>query len=171
MKALCRLWSRVVTAQLPDRDVALAALRGAATIGEIKAVLRDRILPQLRKMADQAGVRAAVEGGAVVAITPSPLLDGVLAGLRALALIRRIARIYGLRPGPVVTIALLRRVAWTVAAVSGVEMASRSLTELTLERVPLISHLAAVIPGAGVTALRLYRLARVTAEACSPLPE
>jgi len=171
VKALCQPWSRAVTAQLPDRDVALAALQGAATIGEIKAVLRDRILPQLREMADQAGVRAAVEGGAIVAIIPSSMLDGVLAGLRALALIRRIARIYGLRPGPVVTIALLRRVAWTVAAVSGVEMASRSLTELTLERVPLISHLAAAVPGTAVTALRLYRLASVTAEACSPLPE
>jgi putative membrane protein len=171
VKATLQPWSHAVTGQLPDGDVALAALQDAATIGEIKAVLRDRILPQLREMADQAGVRAAVEGGAVVAITPSSILDGVLAGLRALALIRRIARIYGLRPGPVVTIALLRRVAWTVTAVSGVEMASRSLTELTLERVPLISHLAAAVPGTAVTALRLYRLAGVTAEACSPLVE
>lgn len=54
VKALCEPWASGLTAQLPDRDVALAALRGAATVGEVKAVLRDRIVPPLRKMADHA---------------------------------------------------------------------------------------------------------------------
>jgi putative membrane protein len=136
-----------------------------------QAVLRDRVVRSLQESARQAGNRAAIQEGAVVAITPSSALDGILAGLRALALIRQVARIYGLRPGPAVTIALLRRVAWTVAAVSGVELLSRSLTDLTLAKIPLISHLTAAVPGTSVAALRLYRLAVITAEACSPLPE
>ena len=171
VKALCRPWLRGITAKLPDRDGALAALERAGAVAEVRVLLRNQVLAPLREMARQAGSRAAVQAGVIVAITPSSALDGVFAGLRALVLIRQIARLYGLRPGPAVTIALLQRVAWTVATVSGVELVSRSATEMILEKVPVISHLAATVPGMSVTAYRLYRLASVAAEACSPLPE
>jgi putative membrane protein len=170
-KELCEPWAHTICARLPEPDLALDALRKASTISEVKAVLRDRIVEPLRQTAQQAGRRAAVQGGAIVAITPSPTLDGVLAGLRALALIRGVARIYGLRPGPAVTFALLRRIAWTVASVSGIELLSRSLTDHTLEGLPVIRHLAGAVPGTSLTAIRLYRLANIAAEACSPLPD
>lgn len=170
-KVLCKPWARARAAQLADADVVLDALVRAETVAEIKSVLQNRVLEPLRQIARQAGRRAAVQGGAVVAITPSSALDGVLAGLRALALIRQVARIYGLRPGPAVTVALLHRVAWTVAGVSGIELLSRSLADHTLERLPLIKHLAGAVPGTSLTAIRLYRLADVTAEACSPLSD
>ncbi|MGH7095871.1 MAG: DUF697 domain-containing protein [Stellaceae bacterium] len=112
-----------------------------------------------------------MEGGAAVAITPSEVLDGLFAGLRAITLIRRIAQLYGLRPGAAVTIGLLRRVAGTVASVSGIELASRAVADHLLEKLPILKHLAGAVPGTSVAAIRLYRLAGITAAACSPVPD
>jgi putative membrane protein len=170
-KSICVVWVQGVAHHLADAEATEAALRRAASIEEMKTILRDRVIGQLRKAADQRGRRAAVEGGAAVAITPSPALDGLLAGVRGVALIRQVAMIYGLRPGLAVTIGLLRRVAWTVASVSGTEMFSRAAADQVLEKLPVIKHLAGAIPGTSVAALRLYRLAGITAEACSPLPD
>ena len=75
-----------------------------------------------------------LEGGLVVAISPSPALDGVLAGLRGLSLLRQVAAIHGRRPGAAVTLALLRRLAWIAASTSGVDLLSHSLAESALER-------------------------------------
>ena len=170
-KSICRVWIRSVAHRLVEVETTEAMLERAASVEEIKTILRGRVLEQLRRAVDQTGRRAAVQGGAAVAITPSPALDGLLAGLRGVALIRQVARIYGLRPGLAVTVGLLRRVAWTVASVSGTEMFSRAVADQVLERLPVIKHLAGAIPGTSVAAIRLYRLAGVTAAACSPLPD
>lgn len=127
----CRPWLRATAPRLPDADAALRALETASSAAEIRAVLRDRIAGPLRQAARQAGRRAALEGGAMVAITPSPALDGVLAGLRGLRLIRQVAQIYGLRPGVLVTAALLRRVAWTAAGVCRGSTCCRSRWPIT----------------------------------------
>jgi putative membrane protein len=105
----------------------------------------------------------------VVAITPAPALEGVLIGIRGLLLIRQVAGIYGMRPGLLVTLALLRRIAWTAAGVSGFALLSQTLAEHTLHKVPLVKHLLGALPETSLAAMRLYRLARITAEACSPI--
>jgi len=170
-KSICRMWIQSVAHRLVEAEATEAMLERAASVGEIKTILRDRVLKHLREAADQTGRRAAVQGGAAVAITPSPALDGLLAGLRGVALIRQVAGIYGLRPGLAVTVGLLRQVAGTVASVSGTELLTRAVADQVLEKLPLIKHLAGVIPGTSVAAVRLFRLAVVTAEACSPLPD
>jgi putative membrane protein len=170
-KEMCETWLGAVVSQLPEPNLTREAFEKAATVAEVKAVLRGRVLGPLREIARRAGQRAAIQAGAAVAITPSPALDGLFAGVRAVLVIRQIARIYGLRPGLVVTFGLLHRVAWMVASVSGVELVARTATDHVLEKVPVISHLAGAVPGVGVAAFRLYRLADITAEACSPLPE
>jgi putative membrane protein len=164
-------WLRSIASQFPDAAAAEAAITRATTAGEVKAILRTRVLDPLRQQASQIGRRAAIQGGAVVAVTPSPALDGVLAGVLGIAVIRQVAQVYSLRPGLAVTIALLRRVAGTIAAVSGAELLSRSLADHMLEKLPFVRHLAGAIPGTSVAAIRLYRLACVTAEACSPLSD
>jgi putative membrane protein len=170
-RSICRAWVRSLARHLAEAEATETMLDRAASVEEIKTILRDRVLAQLRQAADQRGRRAAVAGGAAVAITPSPALDGVLAGMRGVALIRQVAMIYGLRPGLAVTVGLLRRVAWTVASVSGTELLSRAVADQVLERLPVIKHLAGAIPGTSVAAIRLYRLAGITAAACSPLPD
>lgn len=171
VKIAAEAWLRSVARHLSEPEEVLAALGRAATSAELTLILRNRVLKQLRQAADQRGRRAAVEGGAAVAITPSEILDGVFAGLRGLALIRQVAEIYGLRPGLAVTVGLMRRVIWTVASVSGAELVSRTIADHALDKVPVLKHLAGAVPGTSLAAIHLYRLAGITAQACSPVAD
>ena len=139
------------------------------SLPRLRAVLRRQVAGPLRQASRVAGQRAALEGGVMVAISPSPALDGVLAGLRGLSLVRQVAQIHGLRPNLAVTVALLRRAVWTAAGVSGADLVAQAVSEQVLGRIPVLQHIAAAVPGSSVTALRLSRLAHVTAEACCPL--
>jgi hypothetical protein len=107
----------------------------------------------------------------MVAITPAPVLEGVIVGIRALLLIRQVAAIYGIRPGSLVMLALLRRIAWTAAGVSGFALVSQTLAAHTLHKLPWLKDFAAAFPESGLAAMRLNQLARMTAKACSPLTE
>lgn len=154
------------------RDDALA-LRIAActTMAELRATLADGIVGRLEAAAQRASRNGAIQGGALVAIVPSPMLEGVLVALRGAGLIREIGRLFGLRPGIVVTLSLLRRVTFAAAAVGGIDLLAQATTDLVLHRLPVLRHLAASIPGTSVAAIRLYRLGLVTARAVSPLAE
>ena len=136
---------------------------------ELRGVLRSRVADPLRERAASLGRRAAAEGATLVAVCPHPALDGLIAGARGLLVIRRVAALYGLRPGLTVTLALLRRVAWTAAGTTGLSMVSQGLADHVLTGLPVVKHVAAAIPGTGAVAVRLYRLAGVTAEACCPV--
>jgi hypothetical protein len=60
-------------------------------------------------------------------------------------------------------------VAWTAAGVSGIDLLSQSLADHALSALPFVKHIAKAVPGGGLAALRLYRLASLTAEACCPV--
>lgn len=154
---------------LAEAASARPAVLAARDILALRAVLRTHLANPLRQAARRLGNRAAVEGGALVAISPSPALDGLLAGLRGLALLRQIATLYGLRPGTTVTVALLRRLAWTATGLSGLDLLGRTIADGTLTHAPVLKQIAAALPGTGLAAIRLKRLADVTAAACSPL--
>ena len=113
--------------------------------------------------------QTAVDRATLVAVCPHPALDGLIAGARGLLVIRRAAALYGLRPGLTVTLALLRWVAWTAAGPTGLSMVSQGLADYVLTGLPVGKHVAAAIPGTGAVAVRLYRLAGITAEACCPV--
>ena len=168
-RALALEWLDGLADRVPDPAGARAAITAAADVGLLRAALRRHLAGPLRQATREAGNRAALEGGAVMAISPSPALDGALAGLRGLSLLRQVAAIHGLHPGAAVTLALLRRVAWTAAGASGLDLLGRAAAEGVLAHLPGVRQLAAALPGAGVTAIRLRRLAEVTALACSPL--
>ena len=167
---LCRPWLISARQRFATAGTAEERIGRCNGVAEIRVVLQIQVADEMRKAAHRAGRRAAMEGGALIAITPSPLLDGVIAALRGAALIRQVAAIYGIRPGTVVTYALLRRVARTAASVSGVDLLSQPLADGALHNFPVLKHLLAAMPGASLGAMRLYRLADITAEACSPLP-
>ncbi|TPG37691.1 DUF697 domain-containing protein, partial [Roseomonas nepalensis] len=154
--------------QLPGLAAAREAAGTAADVPLLRAALRRHLVGPLQSATQRAGSQAALEGGIVVAISPSPALDGVLAGLRGLSLLRQVAAIHGMRPGAMVTFSLLRRLAWTAAGTSGLDLLGRSVADSALSHLPVLRHLAAALPGSGLTALRLKRLAEVTAQACSP---
>ena len=47
---------------------------------------------------------------------------------------------------------------------------SQGLADHALASLPVLKHVAGALPGTGAVAVRLYRLAGVAAEACSPVP-
>lgn len=169
LRAIILPWLKSIRCHLEEPGRIMAVVETATTAAEIRAVLRREVTGPLRQVVRRAGRRAALEGGAVVAITPVPALEGVLSGVRGLLLIRQVAGIYGIRPSLLVTLALVRRVAWTAAGVSGFGLLSQTLAEHTLQKLPLVKHLAGALPETSLAAIRLYRLASIAAEACSPI--
>jgi putative membrane protein len=170
-KRLSRVWVDAVAERLASPDAALKAIEAAGDAADLRAILHARVDAALDRVARQAALGAATQAGALVAVVPSPALDGVFTGLRGLALVRQIAQIYGLRPGITVTLSLLRRVALTAASVSGAELLAASAADAVLHDVPVIKHLVRAATGTGVAASRLYRLGLIAARACSPLAQ
>ncbi len=163
-------WLSQLGAGTVDRAAVERMLEGATTVAEVRGILRSQVADRLREMARSMGRRAAVEGATLVAVCPHPAWDGLIAGGRGLLVIRRVAALHGLRPGLAVTLALLRRVAWTAAGTTGISLMSQGLADHALASLPVLKHVAGALPGTGAVAVRLYRLAGITAEACSPVP-
>lgn len=162
-------WFGRVADRVPDAAAARQALLDAESAPELRAILASRIGEPLAAAARRIGQDAAVEGAALVAISPHASWDALIAAWKGVLVIRKVASVYGLRPGPVVTMALMRKVAWTAAGTAGVDLLSQTLADQALSSLPVARHVIAAVPGGGVAALRLYRLATITARACSPV--
>ena len=139
-----------------DPDAALAVLRAGP--GE-----------RLREQADMLGRAAAVQVVAGIAAMPSPALDVGLVAWRGVRLVRQVAAVYGLRPGLLGTLSLLRRTAMSATVVGAVEFAGNTAAHALLSN-PLLAHALGNVAGAGVAARRMTVLARATAAACDPVP-
>jgi putative membrane protein len=168
-RAECTAWLQTVADQLADPESVRLAMNGCTTTDEVRAMLKHRAIEPLREQATAIGTRAASQGAAMVAIIPSPALEGLAAGLRSLKLIREIASLYGLRPSTSVTVGLMRRAAVTAAGVYGVNEIAAAAAAHFLTDAPVLRSIASAAPGAGITARRIYLLAQTVAEACSPL--
>ena len=168
-RAECTAWLTTVAHRLVDPDQVRLAMNGCTTTAEVRAMLAHRAIEPLREQATALGTRAASQGAAMVAIIPSPALEGLAAGLRSLKLIREIAALYGLRPGVSVTLGLIRRAAVTAASVYGANEIAAAAAAHFLADAPVLRSIASAAPGAGITARRIYLLAQTVAEACSPL--
>jgi len=97
-RAECDAWLQTVEHKLADPDSVHLAMNGCTTTEEVRAMLAHRAIEPLREQATAIGARAASQGAAMVAIIPSPALEGLAAGLRSLKLIREIASLYGFTP-------------------------------------------------------------------------
>ena len=170
VRAAARAWLHRVTAHVPEADTVDRSLAAAGTAAEIVSILRNRVAEPLQAAALQLGRRAALEGAGLIAVSPHASWDGLIAGVRALLLIRQVASLYGLRPSTTVSLVLLRKVGATAIGTTGIELLSKNLADHALSHLPVARHLAGALPGTGVAALRLYRLAGIAAAACSPVP-
>lgn len=169
-RTLSLAWLDHLAPQVPQAASAAAALPAVADRAELRATLRNHLREPLAAATKRIGVRSASEVGALVALSPHDSWDGLIVAWRGMRVIRQAAELHGLRPGPAVSLALLRRVARAAVETAVVDIASQAATDHLLTNVPLIRHLAA-IPAASTAAVRLHRLASITARACSPLEE
>jgi len=167
--------ARVARAALAWADIAPGgpAIQPAlATMNDpdaMLALLRAGPSAALRAAAEAQGRAAAVQVVAGIAAMPSPAFDALLIGWRGLRLVRQVAALYGVRPGALGALSLLRRTVNAATLVGATELAANAATQAVLSH-PLLSHVVGEMAGAGVAARRMLVLARATAAACDPVP-
>jgi len=168
-RAQSRAWLARVSPNLPDPSAIDRALQAAAEIGELRAILANRVARPLADRARRIGRNAGLQAASMVALTPHASWDGLVIGLRGLGAIREIAELFGLRPGPAVCWVLLRHISRAALETMGVDLLAQKITDQFLSATPHMGFIAAAVPEMGVAAARLYRLAIITAKECSPV--
>ena len=163
--AAARSWA----ATLPDAARLLPAIDAANDPDAILALLRAGPVAEMQAKAEAIGRTAAVQMVASVAATPAPALAVLLVAWRGVRLVRQVAALYGMRPGLLGTLGLLRRSVLSAGLVAGSEVAINAAAHALLSN-PLLTHALGEMAGAGVAARRMVLLSRATAAACSPLP-
>jgi putative membrane protein len=161
--------ARTWLSRLPEGPALLPAVDAINDPDAILALLRAGPGVQLRLNADALGRAAAFQSVAGVAAMPSSGLAALFVAWRGLRLVRQVAALYGLRPGLLATMGLLKRTVLAAGAVAGVEVAANTAAHALLSNV-VMQHLAGEMAGAGVAARRMMVLARAASVACSPLP-
>ena len=157
------------TTGLPEAQPVAAAVRTANDPDAVLALLRAGPADALRARADALGRQAAVQMVAGIAAMPSPALDVALITWRSVRLVRQVAALYGMRPGLLGTMSLLRRTASSAMLVGAAEVAANAAARAVLSN-PLLGHALGEMAGAGVAARRMMVLARASAAACDPVP-
>lgn len=158
-----REWAREADPSL------LPALRAVNDPDAALALLRAGPGQRLREAADTLGRTAAVQVVAGIAAMPSPALDVAFVAWRGVRLVRQVAALYGVRPGLLGTLSLLRRTALSATLVGAVEFAGNTAAHALLSS-PLLARALGEVAGAGVAARRMLVLARAAAAACDPVP-
>jgi putative membrane protein len=161
--------ARAWAARVPGGDALLPALHTVNDPDAALALLRAGPGRALRDAADSIGRTAAVQTVAGIAAMPSPSLDILLVGWRGVRLVRQVATVYGVRPGLLGTLSLLRRTALSATMVGAVDLAGNTLAHGLLSS-PLLAKLAGEAATAGVAARRMLVLGRAAAAACDPVP-
>ncbi len=154
---------------LPEAPSLLETTRGLNDPDAVIAVLRAGPVADRAARADGLARGAAMQAVAGVAAMPSPGLAAVFIAWRGLRLIRQIADVYGVRPGFLASMGLVRRTAIAAGSVAGAEIATNAAAHALLSNA-MLQHVAGDMAGAGLAARRMLVLGRAAADACSPLP-
>lgn len=161
-----RTWLRAIAAS----DDLASSVEAASDPATLRALLRSGPLARLDQEAAQAGRSAALQILAATAVSPWPGLDGVLVIWRGLRLIRRIAELYGMRPGTLGTLRLWRRVALDAGSVAAADVVVATMTDALFSS-PLGGALAGQASGSALAAQRMLRLSVAVARSCRPVDE
>ena len=136
--------------------------------GERLRLFARTVLAPVDRQARRVVTRGARDIGALTALSPLGLLDSAIVLWRTLAMLRAIARLYGVRPGPVATIRLLRRTLAHVLAAGVGELVSDAAVETA--GASLLSVISTRIGQGAVHGLLAARLGLAAVQICRPLP-
>tara|TARA_B110000495_G_scaffold97504_1_gene84359 strand:+ start:2700 stop:3569 length:870 start_codon:yes stop_codon:yes gene_type:complete len=142
----------------------IAMVEQATSVHEIRTILLP-IVDMIDTKIDAVIAKESLLTGAVVGISPWPMIDGAVVAWRQLRLMRSIATAYGVRPGTIGTIGLLKKVVFSVAFAD----ASEHVMQWISAKIPSMGGL---IPSAGqavATAVLTARLGKSCKSACRPL--
>jgi putative membrane protein len=155
-----------------DLGSALAAFRAQASDalndGEQLRLFATTVLAPLDRRAYQLVRRGARDIGALTALSPLGLLDSALVLARTMIMLRAIARLYGVRPGAVASMTLLRRTLRNVLAAGVGDLVSDAAVEAT--GATLLSALSARAGQGVVNGLLAAKLGLAAMQVCRPLP-
>jgi putative membrane protein len=112
-------WLKAISAE-PEVVSSVQSARDAETL---RSLLRTGPLAKLDQEVSASGRAAALRVLAATAVSPWPGLDGVIVIWQSLRLVRHVARLYGLRPGALGTLRLLRRATTDASTVAAAEIA------------------------------------------------
>jgi putative membrane protein len=136
--------------------------------GEQLRLFATAVLDPLDQRAYQLVRRGARDIGALTALSPLGLLDSVLVLTRTLAMLRAIARLYGVRPGAAASARLLRQTVLNVLAADVGELLSDAAVEAT--GATLLGALSARAGQGVMNGLLAARLGLAAMQLCRPLP-
>jgi putative membrane protein len=155
-----------------DLRPALAAFRAQASDalndGEQLRLFASTVLAPLDRRAYQFVRRGARDIGALTALSPLGLLDSALVLARTVIMLRAIAQLYGVRPGAVASLTLLRRTLRNVLAAGVGDLVSDAAVEAT--GATLLSALSARAGQGVVNGLLAAKLGLAAMQVCRPLP-
>jgi len=158
-----------------DREVLQGAVErfhreasDALNDGERVRLFSTTVLTPLDRGAYQAVKTCARDIGALTALSPLGALDGLIVLGRTLAMLRAIARVYGVRPGAAATAALLRRTLRNIIAAGVGELVSDAAVE-TLGA-SLLSFLSTRAGQGVLNGVLAARLGLSAMQLCRPLP-
>jgi putative membrane protein len=136
--------------------------------GEQLRLFAKTVLAPLDRQGRRLVIRGARDIGALTALSPLGILDGLIVLWRTLSMLRAIARLYGVRPGAAASIRLLRRTLTHVLAAGVGELLSDAAVEAA--GASLLSVLSARAGQGAVHGLLAARLGLAALQVCRPLP-
>lgn len=98
---------------------------------ETLVLFERNVLRQLDRQAYRIVLASSRDIGIITALSPLGLIDSALVLVRALMMLRAIARLYGVRPGTVATFALLRRCIRNAALAGLTDLVTDAAVETT----------------------------------------
>lgn len=136
--------------------------------GERLRLFAQVMLEPLDGAANQQIIRAARDVSALTALAPLGLLDSLIVLLRTVMMLRRIAQLYGVRPGIAASLDLLRLSARNAALAGVGDVMSHALGEAL--HGSLLRMVSTKAGQGAVNGLLVARLGIACMQACRPLP-
>ena len=131
-------------------------------------IFRHAVLEPLDQAAYRAVARAARATALGVSVSPVASIDAALTVWRCMKMVREVAQIYGLRPGAMATMVLMRRLLFGALQSAAVDVLGDAWVELLGSR--FASVLSARLGEGVFAAVRVARLGILAVEQCRPLP-
>lgn len=136
--------------------------------GERLQLFARTVLAPLDRKAEDVVKAGARDIGVLTALSPLGLLDSLIVLARTLTMVRRLATLYGIRPGGATTVTLLRRAIRNVLVAGIGELASDAAVEAV--GASLLSVLSAKAGQGMVNGLLAAKLGLSAMQLCRPLP-
>ena len=136
--------------------------------GERLRLFARTVLAPLDRQGRRLVTLGARDIGALTALSPLGILDGLIVLWRTLSMLRAIARLYGVRPGAAASIRLLRRTSAHVLAAGVGELLSDAAVEAA--GASLLSVLSARAGQGAMHGLLAARLGLAALQICRPVP-